>query len=176
MVIFLGVSLFMDVFKYFIDVSYHEGLKIVPIVLLANVFVGMLFNVNMWYKLTGHTIYGIFITGAGALITVVLNVIFIPLYSYFACAWIHLLTNFFMLIITYYFGQKFYKIQYDVKNIVIYICLGLLLFCFDYFIRTDKAVFNIMIGAILVLVYVYYCDRKENLIKIFGRSNENKNN
>ena len=68
MIIFLGVALCIDFFKLFIDSDYYEGLGIVPVVLMANVLVGLLFNVNMWYKLSGHTLYGVYITGLGAIL------------------------------------------------------------------------------------------------------------
>ncbi len=172
MIIFLGVALGIDFFKYFIDADYYEGLGIVPVVLMANVFVGMLFNVNMWYKLTGHTMYGVYITGVGALLTVVLNIFFIPLYSYNACAWIHLGSNFVMLIITYTLGQKIYKINYDVRNIVLYIGLALGLYALGILLRTKNDFFNMGIGVIFVFIYVVYCNRRENLIKVFLRRDE----
>jgi O-antigen/teichoic acid export membrane protein len=173
MVIFLGVSLCIDFFKLFIDSEYHEGLKIVPIVLMANVLVGMLFNVNMWYKLTGHTLYGVYITGLGAIITVILNIVFIPIYGYFACAWIHLLSNFVMLLMTYYFGQKFYRIDYDLGRIALYVGMGLLLFIIGYFIQTKNGLINVAIGIIIVFIYLLICNKKERLTNIFLNKNEN---
>lgn len=167
MIIFLGVSLGIDFFKLFIDKDYYEGLSIVPVVLMANVIIGMIFNVNMWYKLTGHTLYGVYITGIGALLTVILNIIFIPLYSYFACAWIHLLTNFVMLLLTYYYGQRFFKVDYDLKSIGKYISIGLVLYLIGSLIRTDSGIINSLTGLSLVIVYALYCNKKENLINIF---------
>jgi O-antigen/teichoic acid export membrane protein len=172
MVIFLSVALGIDFFKYFIDRNYYEGLGIVPVVLMANVLVGILFNVNMWYKLTGKTIYGVYITGIGAFLTIVLNIIFIPLYSYHACAWIHLGSNLIMVILTYYFGQKFFRINYEIKKISIYVGLALGLFFLGLVLRSDKDLLNIGTGVILVLLYLIYCNRKENLIKIFVSKDE----
>jgi O-antigen/teichoic acid export membrane protein len=173
MIVFLAVALGIDVFKYFIDTKYYEGLGIVPVVLMANVFVGMLFNVNMWYKLTGHTLYGVYITGLGAFVTIVMNIFLIPLYSYHACAWIHLISNLMMLILTYYFGQKVYKINYDVGIILLYIGVALGLYVLGWILRTDKDFFNIGIGAIFVFLYVLFCNHRENLYSIFLRKNEN---
>jgi O-antigen/teichoic acid export membrane protein len=172
MIIFLGVALCIDFFKYFIDSSYYEGLGIVPVVLMANVMVGMLFNVNMWYKLTGHTLYGVYITGIGALITVLLNVILIPLYSYHACAWIHLLSNFVMFILTYFIGQKFFKIDYDIKRIIVYVGFALVLYFVGYFLQTDNDFFNVGIGVTFVFIYFIYCNRKENLMNVFFKKHE----
>jgi O-antigen/teichoic acid export membrane protein len=172
MIIFLSVSLCIDFFKLFIDSDYYEGLKIVPVVLMANVFVGMLFNINMWYKLTGHTLYGVYITGVGVVFTVFANVIFIPLYSYFACAWIHLISNFIMLVLTYYFGQKYFKVDYNLKKIGAYIGIGLLIFGFGYILQTGRALLNVLLGIGLVSLYFFYCNKKEGLINIFLRKHE----
>src|SRR4030042_7129471 len=98
LIIFLFVTVYLDLIKYFIDKKFYSGLHIVTIVLAANMILGILFNVNMWYKLTGKTYIGIYITGIGALLTVVLNILFIPKYSYLACAWIHLISNAVMMI------------------------------------------------------------------------------
>jgi O-antigen/teichoic acid export membrane protein len=174
MVVFLAVALGIDGFKYFIDKKYYEGLSIVPVVLMANVFVGMLFNVNMWYKLTGHTFYGIYITGLGALVTIGLNILFIPLYSYHACAWIHLICNLLMLTLTYYFGRRIYKIQYDLKNILLYIGLALGFYLLGRLLRTDKDFFNIAIGVTFVLLYLWFCNKRENLYTIFFRKHESQ--
>lgn len=172
MIIFLVVTLYLDVFKYFIDEKYHEGLKIVPIVLFANILVGLLFNVNMWYKLTGKTLYGVLITASGAFITIVLNVLLIPLYSYTAAAWVHIASNFTMLMITYYFGRKLYKVDYDIERIVIYIGLGLLLYGISVLIKSEIIWLNMLCGSTILLIYLLYCNRKENLLGIFVAKNE----
>lgn len=175
MIIFLFVALGIDVFKYFIDKDYFEGLSIVPIVLMANVMLGLLFNVNMWYKLTGHTSYGVYITGVGALITIILNILLIPSYSYYACAWIHLLSNLIMLILTYLVGQKYYKISYDLKRIFMYIGLALGLYLIARIVRTEYVYINLVTGFVFVLVYLIYCNRKEKIIKTFFSRYESQN-
>jgi O-antigen/teichoic acid export membrane protein len=172
MIIFLMVGLGIDFFKLFIDKDYYEGLGIVPVVLLANVMVGLLFNVNMWYKLSGNTMYGVYITGIGAIITVLLNILFIPLYGYFACAWIHLITNVVMLILTYYYGQRVYRIDYDVKRIGMYILSGIGLFIIGSYVRTNYVWLNLFTAVLLVSLYIWFCNKKENLIAIFLKKNE----
>src|SRR5512133_884675 len=154
MIIFLGVGLGIDFFKLFIDNSYHEGLRIVPVVLFANVLVGLLFNVNMWYKLSGQTVYGVYITGAGALVTIVLNIVFIPFYGYYACAWIHLISNALMLIVTYTTGQKHYKIDYDIKTIGLYILAGVGLYVAGSLLRTSNSWLNLFTSVAIVSVYI----------------------
>ena len=90
--------------------------------------VGLLFNVNMWYKLSGHTLYGVYITGLGAIITVVLE------YNFYSFLWLFCLcmdtfvNNGIMLFLTYYYGQRIYKIEYDLKRIGLYVAVGLVLY------------------------------------------------
>jgi O-antigen/teichoic acid export membrane protein len=176
MAVFLLVSVGIDFFKYFIDREYHEGLGIVPIVLLANVMIGLLFNVNMWYKLTGKTMYGVYITGIGALIAVLGNVIFIPLYGYKACAWIHLVSNFIMVWMTFWYGQKYYPIHYDLHAIGIYIGTAIGLYGLWTLLRNENDFFNLTIGAIFVMVYLFFCNHREKLFVIFFSSHESKDN
>jgi len=172
MVIFLGVALCIDFFKLFIDKNYHEGLNIVPVVLMANVLVGLLFNVNMWYKLSGHTLYGVYITGIGALITVVFNILFIPKYGYIACAWIHLISNGIMLVLTWYFGLKKYAIGYDLKRIGFYIGMGLVFYLGGSFLMSEHDLLNVGIGIVIVGVYFLICNKMEDLTGIFLRKHE----
>lgn len=174
MIIFLVVALCIDFFKLFIDSKHYEGLSIVPVVLMANVLVGMLFNVNMWYKITGHTLYGVYITSLGALVTIVLNILLIPLYSYHACAWIHLVSNFVMLSLTYWIGQRFYKVNYDLGRIILYMVLALGFYFVGIALQTDNEYINIAIGLFFVAVYVFICNKRENLFIVFLGKNESK--
>jgi len=176
MIIFLIVGLYIDIFKFFIDPKFHEGLGIVPIILLANIFTGMLFNINMWYKLTGKTLYGLYITGIGAIITIVFNIVFIPLYSYHASAWIHVASNFVMLALTYYFGQRNFFIPYDLKKIILYMLIGFGIFGIFKLVETESFWCNFTIASVLILLYVLYCNKKERLIEIFLKKHESKNN
>jgi len=175
MTVFLCVALGIDVFKYFIDKDYYEGLSIVPVVLLANVLLGLLFNVNMWYKLTGHTSFGVYITVVGAIITILLNVLLIPRYSYHACAWIHLLSNMIMLVLAYIMGQKYYKIDYDLKSIFAYIGLALCLYWIASILRTENIFLNLGTAIIFVTIYLIYCNKREKILKIFFSRYENQN-
>lgn len=172
MTVFLLVSMGIDFFKYFIDKAYFDGLGIVPIVLMANVMMGLLFNVNMWYKLTGKTMYGVYITGLGALIAVTGNMIFIPVYGYRACAWIHLVSNFFMVLLTFLYGQKYYPIRYDFRAIGLYIGLALGFYGLWNFLRSENDFFNLTIGAIFVILYFLFCNRREKIMLIFFGGHE----
>ncbi|MDR3188647.1 MAG: polysaccharide biosynthesis C-terminal domain-containing protein [Prevotellaceae bacterium] len=123
--IFLLVSLNIDIFAYFTAKSYREGATVVPVMLFANLLLGVVFNLSMWYKLSEKTKYAVYITLSGMLVTVLVNVIFIPRYGYHAAAWGHFLSYAVMVLISYAMGQRFYPIRYDLKTIGFYIFVGL---------------------------------------------------
>jgi O-antigen/teichoic acid export membrane protein len=126
--IFLIVTLFIDVFKLFIGTSFREGLHIVPILLMANLFLGVYYNLSIWYKLTDKTRFGATITLVGAAITIVMNIILIPKISYTGSAWATLACYFTIAAISYIIGRKHYPIPYDLKKTMGSILLALVLF------------------------------------------------
>ncbi|MCC6684351.1 MAG: oligosaccharide flippase family protein [Bacteroidia bacterium] len=126
--IFLLVTLYVDVFKYFIGPDFWEGLKVVPVLLMANVCLGVYFNLSIWYKLSDQTNKGAIISILGAIITIVLNIWWIPLYGYVGSAWATFICYFAMMLISYVWGQKAYPIPYQTGRIAAYTILALLLF------------------------------------------------
>ena len=128
-VMFLVVALYLDIWKYFIrNKTFWEGLKVVPILLLANMFLGIYYNLSIWYKLTHQTISGAYITIIGAVITLIINYVFIPYYSYMACAWATFFCYGSMMVISFLWGQKAYRIPYAWKKLCAYIIIVVLLF------------------------------------------------
>ncbi len=127
-IVFLGVMLYIDIFKHFIGEPYQVGLGVVPILLLANMCLGIFFNLSMWYKMTGKTRYGLFFTLFGAVITVVLNVLFVPSMGYMGAAWATLGCYACMMAASYLIGQRNYPVPYETKRILSYI--GLAIACY----------------------------------------------
>jgi O-antigen/teichoic acid export membrane protein len=122
---FLFVVLFLDVWKYFISSKiYWQGLKVVPILLLANMFLGIYYNLSIWYKLSNKTLAGAWITVTGAIITLLINYIFIPRYGYMACAWATFICYGSMMVISFIWGQKYYYIPYAWRKLVAYIVIS----------------------------------------------------
>lgn len=121
---FLCIMLFMDQIGLILGRDFRQGLSIAPIMLMAYVCLGMLFNVNMWYKLSGHTGYAIWITLAGLVVTIVINVIWMPVYSYHAAAWGHLVSYAVMLVVSVLLGNRYYRIPYDWYVIISTIATG----------------------------------------------------
>ncbi len=125
LLIFLGIMLFMDIVKHFIGPGFHEGLAVVPILLLANMFLGIYWNLSIWYKLTNKTLYGAGFAIAGALITIILNVWWIPHFGYHGSAWATLVCYFTLAVMSFLFGRKHYKIPYSLMKIFLLIALAL---------------------------------------------------
>lgn len=126
--IFLLVTLFIDFFKYFVGAAFREGLDVVPILLLANLFLGIYVNLSIWYKLTDRTLMGAVVSLMGAALTIALNILWIPDYGYIGSAWATLICYASMALISYLLGRHYYPVAYDLKRIIGYILLGLLIF------------------------------------------------
>ena len=126
--IFLLVTLFLDVFQYFVGAAYREGLSVVPVLLLANLLLGIYVNLSIWYKLTDRTLMGAGVSLIGAAITVVILITLVPVFGYAGAAWAHLACYSAMVVISYLLGRRYYPVPYDLKRVFGYIVLGLGLF------------------------------------------------
>jgi O-antigen/teichoic acid export membrane protein len=163
--IFLFVMLYLDVLKYFIqDPTMWVGLKIVPILLFANIFVGIYYNLSIWYKLSAlHTRSGAYITLIGAAITLVVNYFFIPSFGYMASAWATFLCYGSMMAISYIWGQKVYPVPYAWKKLVAYMIIVLLV----YLVYTGltmlwgNRVFSLALATVLLGGYALFILRVE---------------
>lgn len=126
--IFLLVTLYLDLFQYFVGADYREGLHVVPVLLLANLLLGVYVNLSIWYKLTDRTLLGAGVALIGALITIVALWLLVPVYGYEGAAWAHLICYSTMVLISYLLGRRFYPVPYDLRRVIGYIALGLALY------------------------------------------------
>jgi len=165
--IFLVVMLYIDIVKYFVGEKYYEGLPIVPILLLANMCLGIYYNLSIWYKLTDRTGFGAYISIIGAIITTVLNVWWIPIIGYMGSAWATLICYASMMFISYFYGQKNYYIQYNMKRLLTYIGLSLALFFISKYVRFEMMIIQYAFNTILLLIFigVVYSLEKSNFIR-----------
>lgn len=165
-VMFLVVSLFVPIWKYFIGPKYWGGLRVVPILLMANVFLGIYYNLSIWYKLSNKTIYGAWVTLLGAAITIIINHTFIPTYGYVACAWATFLCYGTMMVASFTWGQKHYKIPYAWKKLLAYLVIVSILFFVHKGMNSlfINLYFHLLSGALLLAVYIWFLtivERKE---------------
>lgn len=119
---------YMDVLKFIVGRSYWEGLEIVPIVMAAEIMFGIFFNLSFWYKLTDRTIWGAYFSGIGAVVLILIDIIFIPKFSYWACAWAGFISYAVSMVLSWFFGQKYYPINYPIKEITFYVVVSLIIF------------------------------------------------
>jgi O-antigen/teichoic acid export membrane protein len=171
---FLLVSLYLDIWKYFIqDKKMWAGLKVVPILLLANMFLGIYINLSIWYRLSRKTTAGAYITLIGAGITIAVNFIFIPNFSYMACAWATFLCYGTMMVISYLWGQKSYPVPYAWKKLLAYIVIVVILYLIHHSIISiwHNDALNYTVATLFLTIFglfIYRVEKKEfdNLLKM----------
>ena len=160
---FLVVSLFLPVWSRLIGPEYRENLKIVPILLMANIFLGVYYNLSIWFKLTHRTIAGTYITLIGSVITIGINYFFIPIIGYMASAWATFFCYGTMMLICYQWGQKVYPIPYVTKKMIAYGVIVVLLFFIHkgitYFF--PQVYFSLSLGFIFLSTYTWFILRVE---------------
>jgi O-antigen/teichoic acid export membrane protein len=152
--LFLAVMLYIDVFKHFINYRYWEGLHIVPVLLIANLFLGVYFNLSIWYKLSDSTNKGAVISLVGAGITIAANLILVPRFGYTGSAWATLICYVSMAVICYVMGAKYYPIPYQVTRLLGYLLLALGIYCFANILKPfygDSMIYQHIVNALFLI-------------------------
>jgi O-antigen/teichoic acid export membrane protein len=170
-VILLVVVVFADVLKILIirDPSYWEAMKVVPLIILANFFLGIYNNLSVWYKLTDKTKMGMYISIIGAIITLALNFLLIPIWSYMGSAIATISAYGTMMLISYYLGNKYYPIPYDMKKIMSYLGISIILSGISFYVEIFRETYIFGILAIIFFAYYIYRNEKQILLKIIKR-------
>jgi O-antigen/teichoic acid export membrane protein len=165
---FLFIGLFLDIFKWifthFTNPAWAEGLEIVPLLALGNIFLGIYYNLSVWYKLTNKNKYGAIITIGGAVITIVLNIVLIPVLHYAGAALATFFCYLFMMIASYKLGQKFYPVPYPVKKLISYIVLVVLIYLVHLGLIkwiSPALWFSISSGLVLFIFFTWFVTRIE---------------
>ena len=162
---FLAVMFYMDILRYIITPDYWPGLKVVPIVMAAEMFMGVYFNLSFWYKLIDETRWGAYFSLIGCVIIVLLNIIFVPIYGYIACAWAGLAGYVTVTILSCFGGQKKYPINYDLKGIGLYVLLAAVLYVASVFIVPENVVFRLLFRTGLLFVFIAFIVKKDLPLK-----------
>ena len=165
-IIFLTTMLYMDIVIYLVGERYRSGAHVIPILLMANLFLGIYYNLSVWYKLTDKTKFGAYISVFGALITLALNFYWIPRIGYLGSAWATFICYGSMMLLSFLLGKKYYPIPYDIKRILTYIGLAVLL----YFVSIELAIeskalrLSVNTGIILSYIGVLFLRERKNLL------------
>lgn len=153
---FLFTTMYLDILKYFIGESYRSGMGIVPILLAANICLGIYYNLSVWYKLTDKMSMGLYIAVFGAVVTLIGNYIFIPYWGMYAAAWVTFSCYFLMMITTYVIGQKYYPVPYNIKKLTAYLISMLLLFAAETGLRgiTESVIIRLIGGTVFLGLFL----------------------
>ena len=153
--ILLLMIVYLDLLKFIIAPGYWEGLVIVPFVLWAYIFQGIYFNLSFWYKLTDQTRFGAYFSILGVIITFVLQAVFVPMYGYIASAFSSTLCFFCLMLLSYFIGQKYLSVPYDLRRIGLYTLLTLVLLSVYYGVRYwAGGIVAMVVGTVLLFAYV----------------------
>lgn len=161
LIIFLGVMFYIDILKYFIAEEFRVGLHVVPILLMAKLIFGIVFSLSIWYKVTDKTYYGIIVAGIGAIITIVLNVILIPVIGYVGSAYASLFSYTVMLLVSYYLSKRHYLIQYNFKKLIFYFTLAIALYLLSIIVKFNLNSIYLIFNTLLLLVFIGFAYIKE---------------
>ena len=164
---FLFINLYISGFKYIIAFSYREAIVVVPIISMAYLLYGIYVNHSIWYKLNDMTIYAVYITFAGALITVLINVLLIPVYGYMASAWAHIASYGSMIILSFIFAEKRYKVIYNMKQFIPYFLMAVAMVLFGKYFKYPGIVAELIINTVLMLIFIGYAQYKDQLLSVF---------
>ena len=166
---FLMVMAWIDILKFIIAPDYWEGLKVVPIVMAAEIMMGVYFNLSFWYKLTDKTVWGAIFSLIGCAVLVTINIVFVPKFGYMACAWGGFAGYGISMVLCYLVGRKYYPIDYPMKDILVYTALTLIIFIAYTFLQFDNPWLNMAYRTVLLGVFIVVLAKRENLAKMLKR-------
>ena len=163
---FLAVVMYMPLLQYLVGVDYREGLGVVPIVMMAEIFMGIYFNLSFWYKLTDETWWGAIFSGIGCAVLLAINFIFVPQYGYWACAWGGFGGYGVCMVLSYLVGQKKAPIPYNLKSAFLYFAVAIALYFAQKYIHIESTVWTLVVNTALLLVFfAFICWREKDLVK-----------
>ena len=161
LLIFLCMVLYLDLIKFIIKHTYWSGLDVVPIILFSFIFQGIFFNLSIWYKLTDKNKYGAWFSAIGTIIILVGNILLVPVYSYWGSAVSAFTGYFIVMLISYFYGQKFMPVNYDLKSFGIYTLLTMVLFAIGTFIETPWLLLNLGLKTVLLAVFIVFFVKRD---------------
>lgn len=161
--IFLGIAMYPELFALLLGKEFRSGIAILPIMLIANILLGIVFNLSMWYKLSGKTHFALTITILGLVINLVINIIFMPVYGFMAAAWGYLFSYLSMVIFSYYLSRKYYAIPYEWKTILLYFFTGIALYFLSIYIAPPALSARIALNTLYIIGFVIFVLKMEKI-------------
>ncbi len=166
---FLCVVGYINIIRYIIGSDYWEGLRVVPIVMAAEIMMGIYFNLSFWYKLIDKTIWGAWFSGIGCAVLITVNVVFVPQYGYMACAWAGVAGYATAMLLSYFVGQKYYPIAYPLRDILMYVAVAAILFVAANSTNNSSLPLwaSVGINTVGIALFAILIIKKEGLIRHF---------
>lgn len=161
--VFLGIMMYLDLIILMVGKNFREGIAVIPYLLMAYLFLGVFYNLSVWYKLTNKTKFGAYLAIGGAVITIVFNFLWIPTFGYIGSAWATLLCFSSMMIASYLIGRKHFDVPYDLKRIIAYIGIAFVLYKVSTYFQFENMIAQLSFNTIFILIYlgcVYLLERK----------------
>ena len=158
---FLAVMFYLDILRHVIGRDYWDGLRVVPIVMAAEIFMGIYFNLSFWYKLIDETRWGAYFSLTGCIILILMNIFLVPKYGYSACAWAGFTGYGVAMLLSYFVGQKKYPIQYDLKAIGMYVLLAAVLYVAAEYVSIDNIYLRMAYRTVLLLLFIAYVVKRD---------------
>jgi O-antigen/teichoic acid export membrane protein len=175
LILFLVINLYMPGIQYFLGKSYRNSVIVVPMISMAYLLYGIYINHSIWYKLNDLTRFGAYITIVGTIITVVINVLYIPKYGYMASAWAHVASYGSMIIMSFILARKYYWIDYKIMEIVPYFLIAVPMVIFAFYFNYRNIITEIMINTLFITIFIAYAQYKDKLLQVFFRKEKNEN-
>ena len=176
LIVFLGINLYISGFQYIIGPNYRDALVIVPIISMGYLLYGIYLNHSIWYKLNDLTRYAIYITVIGTVITILINCLFIPSFGYMASAWAHVASYGAMIIFSFLFAEKHYKVNYSMHKMAPYfvIAIAMVIFacCFEY----GSLALELVVNTLFIIIFIGYAQYKDKFLTLVFSKNENRDN
>ena len=158
---FLAVMFYLDILRHVIGRDYWDGLRVVPIVMAAEIFMGIYFTLSFWYKLIDETRWGAYFSLTGCIILILMNIFLVPKYGYIACAWAGFTGYGVAMLLSYFVGQKKYPIQYDLKAIGMYVLLAAVLYVAAEYVSIDNIYLRMAYRTVLLLLFIAYVVKRD---------------
>jgi O-antigen/teichoic acid export membrane protein len=175
LILFLIINLYMPGIQYFLPKSYWGSLVVVPMVSMAYLFYGIYINHSIWYKLNDLTRFGVYITVTGAIITIIINVLFIPVYGYIASAWAHVASYGSMIVLSFVMARKYYYIDYQLVKIVPYFLIAVPMVIFGFYFNYGNTIIELVINTLFIAIFILFAQYKDRLLSVFFRKEKNEN-
>jgi O-antigen/teichoic acid export membrane protein len=167
LLVYLGINLYISGIQYIIGKPFRDAIVIVPVVSMGYLLYGIYINHSIWYKLNDLTKYGIYITLIGTFITILINVLLIPVYGYMASAWAHVASYGAMIIMSFIFARKHFKINYNMRSLIPYFILAIGMVVFSRVFRYGSLFTELLINTFFILIFIIFAQFKDQAISIF---------